>query len=160
MAEMEPGIYWYEDLEVGGTYKTPGILVTESHIAGFAGLTGDFFEVHTDDEFARSLGFKGRIAHGLLGLSMTDGLKNRSEVRIKAIASLGWNWKFVAPIHVGDRIQAEITIRDLRPTRKPGRGIVFLAFQVRNQDGELVQEGENQMMIHMRDGGKSAEKDV
>lgn len=152
MAELKPGIYWYEDLVVGGTYMSPGIMVTESHINGFAGLTGDFFEVHTDDEFAKSIGFKGRIAHGLLGLSMTDGLKNRSEVRIKAIASLGWNWKFVAPIHIDDRIQAEITVVALRPTRKPGRGIVTLGFQVRNQHGEVVQEGENQMMIRMREG--------
>ncbi len=152
MTELKPGIYWYEDLEVGGTYTTPGILVTETHIAGFAGLTGDFFEVHTDDEFARSIGFNGRIAHGLLGLSMTDGLKNRSEVRIKAIASLGWNWKFLGPIHVNDRIQADITVKALRPTKKPGRGIVTLGFQVRNQHGEVVQEGENLMMIRMREG--------
>lgn len=157
MAELQPGIYWYEDLDVGATYRTPGIMVTESHINGFAGLTGDFFEVHTDDQFARSLGFKGRIAHGLLGLSMTDGLKNRSDVRIKAIASLGWNWKFVAPIHVNDRIEAEITVTALRPTKKPGRGIVTLGFQVRNQDGVVVQEGENQMMIRMREGEKAGE---
>jgi len=54
------------------------MVVTESHIVQFAGLSGDLFDLHMDDEFARSLGFSGRVAHGLLGLILMDGLKNRA----------------------------------------------------------------------------------
>ena len=147
---MEPGIYWYEDLDVGMAYRTPGIMVTEAHVVGFAGLVGDFFPLHMDDEFARELGFKGRVAHGLLGLSMTDGLKNRSEVIIKSLASLGWNWRFVAPIFVGDRIEAQVVVGDKRETKKPDRGIVFLDCTVHNQDGEIVQQGQHQLMVRRR----------
>jgi 3-hydroxybutyryl-CoA dehydratase len=147
---MEPGIYWYEDLDVGMAYRTPGIMVTEAHVVGFAGLVGDFFPLHMDDEFARELGFEGRVAHGLLGLSMTDGLKNRSEVIIKSLASLGWNWRFVAPIFVGDRIEAQVVVGDKRETKKPDRGIVFLDCTVHNQDGEIVQQGQHQLMVRRR----------
>ena len=38
-------------------FETGGITVTEVHILAFAGLTGDFFDLHMDDDYARSLGF-------------------------------------------------------------------------------------------------------
>ena len=68
----------YDDATIGLTWDTDGLVVTESHIVQFAGLSGDFFALHMDDEFARSLGFEGRVAHGLLGLILLDGLKNRA----------------------------------------------------------------------------------
>ena len=44
---------WYEEVEPGERFATGGIVVAESHVMGFAGLTGDFFDLHVDDEFAR-----------------------------------------------------------------------------------------------------------
>jgi len=76
---MNPGLNWYEDCAVGDVFATGGIVVSESLIQGFAGLSGDFFDLHVDDEFARRLGYPGRVAHGILGLALTDGLKNRCE---------------------------------------------------------------------------------
>jgi 3-hydroxybutyryl-CoA dehydratase len=147
---MQPGLNYFEDCTVGDSFATGGIVVSESLIQGFAGLSGDFFDLHVDDEFARSLGFKGRVAHGILGLALTDGLKNRAEHRFRAIASLGWNWKFTAPILVGDRIRAEVTIQGKRDTKRPDRGILTLEFKVRNQRGEVVQEGTNDLMVSRR----------
>jgi len=144
---MNPGLNWYEDCVVGDSFTTGGIVVTESQILGFAGLSGDFFDLHVDDQFARELGFDGRVAHGLLGLALTDGLKNRAEYRLRAVAALGWNWKFSAPIHVGDRISVEVTIAAKRGTKRPDRGILTLAMKVKNQRGEVVQEGTNDLMM-------------
>ena len=149
---MKPGLNWYEDCAVGDRYVTGGIVVTESLIQAFAGLSGDFFDVHVDDEYARRLGFEGRIAHGILGLALTDGLKNRAEQRFRAVASLGWNWKFTGAILIGDRIHAEIAVTGRRETRRPDRGIVTLAFEVKNQHGKVVQEGTNDMMVERRPG--------
>ena len=109
---MAPGNYWFEDLKAGDWFETGHLVVTEAHIVAFAGLSGDFFDVHMDDEFARAQGFAGRIAHGLLGLALTDGLKNRASVRIMAIASLGWNWSFTGPIVAGDRIGVKIAVKE------------------------------------------------
>jgi acyl dehydratase len=107
---LPPGEYCFEDLIIGDHYDTGHIVVTEAHIVGFAGLSGDFFDLHVDDEFARSHGFPARVAHGLLGLAMADGLKNRSSVRIVVIAALGWNWSFRGPILAGDRIGVAIVV--------------------------------------------------
>jgi acyl dehydratase len=111
-----------------------------------------------DDEFARSLGFPARVAHGLLGLALTDGLKNRAAVRIMAIASLGWSWRFRAPIFAGDRIGASVRVASAHLSRK-GKGILALAFQVIKQDGTVVQEGETTLLVRRRtsDEGGSAQ---
>jgi 3-hydroxybutyryl-CoA dehydratase len=103
-----------------------------------------------DDDFAREQGFSGRIAHGLLGLAMADGLKNRSSVRIMAVASLGWNWNFRGPILVGDRIGVTVTVRSKRLTSKGDRGVTMLGFVVTNQRGETVQEGETALLTRLK----------
>ncbi|MGG5809047.1 MaoC/PaaZ C-terminal domain-containing protein [Falsiroseomonas sp. CW058] len=145
---IDPALLRYEQAEPGLSFETGGITVTEGHILGFAGLTGDFFDIHTDDEYARALGYPGRVAHGLLGLALCDGLKNRAPVRFAAIVSLNWRWSFTGPILVGDRIAARITVLAKRATRNPARGIVTLGFELLNQRGEVVQKGENDLMVH------------
>ncbi len=140
----------YEEIAPGLSWETGGITVTEAHILAFAGLSGDFYDIHMDDAYAQALGYPGRIAHGLLGLAMADGLKNRAQTQLAAIVSLGWRWRFTGPILIGDRLQARITVTGLRPTRHADRGIVTLGFVLRTQRGDTVQEGENDMMVHRR----------
>lgn len=140
----------YEEITPGMAWETGGITVTEAHLLAFAGLSGDFYDIHVDDAYAQALGYPGRIAHGLLGLAMADGLKNRAQTQLAAIVSLGWRWRFVGPILIGDRLQASIRVTGLRPTRHADRGIVTLGFDLRTQRGETVQEGENDMMVHRR----------
>jgi len=141
---------YYEDTPVGLTFETGGIVVTESHIVQFAGLSGDFFDLHMDDEFARSLGFPNRVAHGLLGLILADGLKNRASQRFAAVASLSWEWNFRKPIFAGDRLSATVTVKDKRTTKRPDRGILTLAIAVHNGRGDVVQEGTNLLMVKTR----------
>jgi len=135
------------DIRTGDIVETPGLVVTESHIVAFAGLSGDFFELHMDDDFAREHGFKARVAHGLLGLALVDGLKNRAETRFAAIASLEWQYRFVAPIYAGDRIHAQIEVLDTRTTSDGQRGVVRLGIRVLNQHGVRVQEGVNTLLV-------------
>lgn len=137
----------FDGIAAGLVFTTPGITVTEGHILGFAGLTGDFYEIHMDDAYARELGYPGRVAHGLLGLALCDGLKNRAQTRFAAIVSLGWRWRFTGPILVGDRIAAEVRVLGKRATKRADRGIVTLGFLLKNQRDETVQEGENDLMV-------------
>ena len=152
LRELPAGEYWFEDCQPGDYFHTGHIVVTEAHIVGFAGLSGDFFDIHMDDDFAKSQGFPGRVAHGLLGLALTDGLKNRAAVRLMAIASLGWSWQFRAPILVGDRIGAKIQVSAVRVSSK-GQGIVTLGLIVTKQDGAVVQEGETTLLLLRRASG-------
>jgi len=147
---LAPGEYGFDDLEPGDHFVTAGITVTEAHVVSYAGLSGDLFDVHMDDEWARAQGFPGRIAHGLLGLALADGLKTRSPVRLLGIATLGWSWSFRAPILINDRIQVRITLQGKRETKRGDRGIATLAMRILNQHGAVVQDGETQLMMQRR----------
>jgi len=148
--KLDPTLLRYEQITVDLAFETGGIMVTEAHIVAFAGLTGDFFDIHMDDSYAQSLGYPGRVAHGLLGLALCDGLKNRAPVRFAAIVSLNWRWSFTGAVLVGDRIAARIRVLSKRPTKNPARGIVTLGFDLVNQKTEIVQRGENDLMVHTR----------
>lgn len=145
--DLPPGIHRYGVVGPGDRIRTGSATVTKEAIDAFAALTGDRFEIHMDETAARALGFDGRVAHGLLVLSLVDGLKNQSPAQFDAVASLGWDWRFVSPVLAGDTISATITVLDKRMTSRSDRGILTLDFSVRNQDGREVQRGTNQLMV-------------
>ena len=69
---------YYEDFEVGQEWSPPGRTITEADVTTFAMLSGDYDEIHTNEDFCRRESpFKTRIAHGMLGLSLVEGLKKR-----------------------------------------------------------------------------------
>lgn len=139
---------FFDEIEVGERHETPGITITDWHVMNFAAVSMDFFELHTNEEYARQTQFGRRVAHGLLGLAMADGLKHRSSFQVEAIASLRWSWEFTGPIHVGDTIRARLRVAAKRASRsKPDRGVVTVDYEVLNQLGEVVQQGTNTMMV-------------
>jgi acyl dehydratase len=144
---------YYEDLREGQTFTTPGRTVTEADLVAFAGLSGDYNSIHTDAEFAKGTAYGQRVVHGLLGLSILTGLMDRLGVFDgSAIAMLGIDeWRFRAPIMVGDTITVEMTITSLRLTSGGDRGIVGRHYRIRNQDGVTVQEGNIGLMVRRRE---------
>ena len=144
---LGPGLYGYDDLAPGDWLDTGARTVTAADIDAFADLTGDRFEIHMDDAAARAMGFSGRVAHGLLVLSLVDGLKNGAEAQFRAVASLGWDWSFRRPVLIGDTISVRIEVLGMRETRRAERGILTLGFDVRDEAGETVQEGTNRLMV-------------
>ena len=138
----------FDEIDVGESHETPGITITDWHVMNFAAVSMDFFELHTNEEYARQTQFGRRVAHGLLGLAIADGLKHRSSFQVEAIASLHWSWNFTGPIHIGDTIRARIRVSDKRASRsKQDRGVVRVEFEVLNQRNEVVQRGSNTMMV-------------
>ncbi len=145
---LEPGHYRLSELRIGDVIETASLEVTVAMIDDFAALTKDRFEIHMCTEAAQKHGFADRVAHGLLVLSLVDGLKNQAPAQFSAIASLGWAWDFSAPVLAGDQIAARISVRELRKTSDGKRGIVTLDFNVRNQRNETVQHGINRLMVY------------
>ena len=145
---LPPGTNAFDSLSVGDRIQTGKTAITEEMIERFAALTGDTFEIHMSDAAAIRHGFSARVAHGLLVLSLVDGLKNQSAAQINGLASLGWNWTFRRPVLVNDQISALMTILEKRLTANPDRGIVKIGFEVSNQSGTLVQRGENLLMVY------------
>ena len=75
-----PERYW-DDATEGDVCISPSYEVTEERINAYAVLTGDYTPVHIDEDYAKTTPFGTRVAHGLLGLSIADGLKTQSEYR-------------------------------------------------------------------------------
>jgi acyl dehydratase len=142
---------YFEDLEAGLEMASPGRTVTETDIVLFAGLSGDYNQLHTDAEYAKSTPFGQRIAHGLLGLSIASGLVSRLGVfEGTAIAFMGLEWKFKAAVLIGDTISLAARVLRKREVRRLGGGIVIVGITLKNQRGETVQEGEWTALIKSR----------
>ncbi len=141
------GLY-FSEFSVGQEIETPARTMTESDIVQFAGLSGDYNPLHTDAEFARETPYGERIAHGLLGLSMASGLAARAGfIEGTAQAFIGVDWKFKAPIKIGDTIRLQVTVKRTRAVPSMGGGMVVFALEVLNQEDETVQEGEWTLLI-------------
>ncbi len=143
----------FEDLREGEWFRSPGRTVTEADVVNYAGLSGDYNILHTDEEFMRNSGFKTRIAHGLLGLAIQSGLAQRAmNPPVSTIAFLGIEqWKFRRAIHFGDTIWVKLTVYEKRETGRPDRGIVKWKRELFNQRDELVQEGITVSLVHRSD---------
>nr|WP_119157775.1 MaoC family dehydratase [Caldimonas tepidiphila] len=142
--------YW-DDATEGDECVSPTYEVTEARVMAYADLTGDHTPVHTDEAYARTTPFGTRVAHGLFGLSIADGLKTISDYRFLPGMSLGWTWDFLGPIKLGDTLHVKFRVGSMRPSKsKPGWGIVVLPSELINQCGEVVQRGEHRLMIPRR----------
>ena len=152
IAFTTPERYW-DDAKVGDSCTSPTYVVTAERIDAYAELTGDFTPVHVDEAYARASHFGCRVAHGLMGLSVADGLKTQSEYRFLPGMSLGWTWDFLLPIRINDVLHVKFTVTGLRASKsRPGWGIVILPSELINQHGEVVHKGEHRLMIPRRPG--------
>ena len=134
---------WFEEFEVGQQIITPDRTITESDIVSFAGLSGDYNQIHTDAEFARKTPFGQRVAHGLLGLSIASGLAMRTGVlegTVIAFREIN-NWKFSNPIFIGDTIHAELNILEMKPIPRLGGGSLIIEIAVINQREIVTMKG-------------------
>ncbi len=130
----------WEDFPVGRAITTPHVTVTETHLVQFAGLTGDYYPIHTDAEWAARSPFKQRIAHGPLTFALAVGLMYQSQAYGDAI--LAWlgadQVRASAPVFIGDTVHVVATVTGSRRSKDPSRGVVTLNYTVRNQRGEDV----------------------
>ena len=147
---MAVGRYW-DDAKVGDAGVTPTITVTGAMIDMYADVSGDHTPLHVDEEYARKSHFGERVAHGLFGLAVADGLKCQAEYRFLPGMSLGWTWDFLLPIRIGDVLHVKFRVGSVRPSNsKPDWGIVIIPCELINQNGEVVQRGEHRLMIPRR----------
>jgi 3-hydroxybutyryl-CoA dehydratase len=143
---------YIEDLREGSEYLSASRTISNHDIAAFAGLSGDFSPLHTDDEWAReNTPFSGRIAHGALIFSLSQGLRTPVIDDIAVVAFLGFERTLVAPVYPADTIRARWTVSQVRRSRsRPDRGIARLSVAVVNQDGTIVQRGSDTYLAAAR----------
>jgi 3-hydroxybutyryl-CoA dehydratase len=134
---------FFEEFAVGQKIRTAGRTVTETDIVSFAGLSGDFNQIHVDAVYAKAAPFGQRVAHGLCVLSMASGLAVQTgimEGTVLAFREIN-EWKFSLPVFIGDTIQVEIEVLELRPIPRLSGGAVIISLDVHNQDSKSVQKG-------------------
>ena len=133
---------YFGEFEIGDAVETPSRTVTETDVMLFAGLSGDYNQLHTDVEFAKETMFGERIAHGLLGLSIASGLASRlGFIEGTAQAFTGLEWKFRGPIKIGNTIHARFQVRQRKEMPSLGGGFIIFDVAVLNQRDETVQKG-------------------
>lgn len=140
----------FEDYTIGFTRRSFGRTITEADIVAHAGQTGDFFPHHMDAEWCATQGFRQRIAHGTLILSVGIGM-TATTINPRSI-SYGYDRvRFIRPVLIGDTITvtAKITEKRDHPKRK-AHGIVVEAVDITNQRGETVLACEHLYLVERR----------
>jgi acyl dehydratase len=129
----------FVDFRPGDEVQTRARTVTEADIVAHAGLTWDFYPLHTDEEYAKQTRFGTRIAHGPLIYTMSIGLMPIDWFGDAIEAFLGVEkLRHSAPVFPGDTIDVHATVTDAKPTSKGDTGVVSVEYVTRNQRGETV----------------------
>lgn len=130
----------FEDFALGESIETLGRTVEMSDILQFAGLTGDNYPLHVNEEYAKTTQFGGRIAHGPLTFAFAVG----------QVALTGWygnailallecqSMRATAPVRPGDTIRVRATVSELAPAKSPKNGTLHVDYDVVNQADETV----------------------
>jgi 3-hydroxybutyryl-CoA dehydratase len=128
-----------EDLHVGMTASFAKT-ITEADIVLFAGVSGDNNAVHTNEEFAATTPFGGRIAHGFLTASVISAaVANR--LPGPGTVYLGQQLRFLAPVRPGDTVHATVTVKSVNLEK--ARAVLATVCTVR---GAVVIDGEATVM--------------
>ena len=136
--------------EPGEKFTTGSQIITATDIETFARITKYDLPAFLDEKYAQSKGFKTRMAQGGLTFSVSIGLMDSSGILDDAIALVGANnIKFLAPVYAYDTIAVEIELLSKRITKDGKRGILTLKLVTKNQNGEVVAEGEHLEMFRM-----------
>ncbi|HME06012.1 MAG TPA: MaoC/PaaZ C-terminal domain-containing protein [Bryobacteraceae bacterium] len=142
---------YFEDFTVGAVSTSRTRTITEADIVNFAGLSGDFVELHMSETYAAAGPFGRRIAHGALIFSISTGLMiQMGEVTDTVIAFYGVDkLRFVKPVFIGDTIHV---VKKVIATeaKGPGRGVITSETTVLNQNGEPVVVYTDKAMIKAR----------
>jgi acyl dehydratase len=114
--------------------------ITEADVVLYAGLSGDFHPAHTDEVYAVSSVFGKRVVHGLLTLSLSQGLLMRTGLRNYISALIGIDKvKFLFPVYPSDTVRSVFRVAELRPSKeKPAVWIMVLHAEVYKEPGNRV----------------------
>ena len=133
---------WFSQFEVGQVYESQGRTVTEADVVMFAGISGDYNPLHTDQTFAEKTPFKQRIAHGMLAVSISTGLGQTLGIfEGTTVALMAQTFEFKAPVFFGDTIRLRLTVDSTKPSSKGGKGVVVFRSDVLKQDDVVAVGG-------------------
>jgi acyl dehydratase len=122
---------------VVGQKATRSMTLTSDHVKRYAELTGDFNPLHFNQDFAAGTKFKRLVVQGGLTTGLLHALV-ANDLPGPGTVFLSQEWKFPAPVYIGDTITAEVEVLSVHATKPVTR----LKITITQQDGEVVLDGE------------------
>jgi acyl dehydratase len=136
LPRLGQGFVW-QDLSKGQKFRTFRRMVTEADLVGFINVTGMLEAIFIDAEYEHGA-IEGRPVPAALTYTLIEGFILQTMIQGTGLAMLELTQKIHAPVRVGDTIEADIEVTDIRPTSKHGRAVVTSVIEVFNQRGECV----------------------
>lgn len=140
----------WEDIDVGETFSTARLGISEDDILAFA-REFDPQPYHLDRSAAERSIFGGLCASGwqataLMMRLLTDAMRAQriAVTGLSGVPSLRWR----QPVFAGDNLRADITVAGTdKVSRLPGSGTLTLGVDVLNQDSRAVMELTARVMV-------------
>jgi 3-hydroxybutyryl-CoA dehydratase len=138
---------YFDQLRIGDVFAgTRGRTVTETDIALFSAVSGDWNPIHNDAASAARGPFGTRIAHGLLLVAMMTGMAPISGRAV--IALYGFDRvRFTNPVALGDTITYTSKIAALQP-KGERRGLADVDFEICNQHDQVCVAGTIKILLN------------
>ena len=130
------GFVW-QDLQVGQRFRTFRRTVTETDLVQFINVTGMLEAIFIEEGYAGGA-MPGRPVPGALTYTLIEGFILQTMIQGTGLAMLELHQKILAPVMVGDTIEAMVEVTGIRPTSKSGRAVVTSRIDVFNQKGVQV----------------------
>lgn len=142
----------FESSAVGATWRSTGRTMTEGDLLQACMSSGDWHPIHADEAYARGTPLGRRIFQGSYGLHVATGIATRfPDFGDHVIGALGFSeWRYLAPLFVGDTVHVEVEITGKRLTSDGERGVIDRRIRLVRHDGAVVQQGTAQMMVRVR----------
>ncbi len=143
---------FFEEFVLGQKIVTQSRTITEADVVAFAGLSGDYNQIHTDAVYSAGTPFKQRVAHGLCVMSIASGLAaltGMMEGTVLAFREVA-EWKFSKPVFFGDTVRAEMTVLETKAYPRLGGGAVIIKVEVKNQKDDVTQSGKWNVLMMSR----------
>jgi acyl dehydratase len=145
---------YFEDIPLNRTFRPTGRTITEADVVSFAGLSADYNPLHVDAHYAAGTQLGGRVAHGLLILSIATGLTTRLPIyariglSVRGLRTVNCAWP--QPTRIGDTIYGELLYTNAQAEDDNSLGEATLWRNARNQDGDVVLESEWKVLMLRR----------
>jgi acyl dehydratase len=123
-------------LHVGQTAERT-LTLTAEHVRKYAEISGDHNPLHFDEAFAAGTKFGRLVVQGGLTTGLLHALV-AMDMPGPGTVFLSQNWKFIAPVFIGDTITAHAEVLKVHQTKPVSQ----LAVRITRQTGETVLEGE------------------
>ena len=130
------GFVW-QDLQVGQRFRTFRRTVTESDLVQFINVTGMLEAIFIEEGYEGGA-MRGRPVPGALTYTLIEGFILQTMIQGTGLAMLELHQKILAPVRVGDTIEAMVEVTGIRPTSKSGRAVVTSRIDVFKQGGVQV----------------------